>query len=98
MARIRTIQKPHQEGKNVTLSEARTVFRQLKLGGPANRPFVDDSLLKQIQNANGGSEKKVIKTKSRLSIVIAEMVGFTIAIRDGQDFVPVHITESMIGR
>jgi small subunit ribosomal protein S19 len=98
MARIRSILKPHVEGTNVTLSEARTVFRQLNLKTPPTGPFVDDQLLKQVQAMNERPEKKVIKTRSRLSRVIPEMVGHTIAIYNGRQFVPVHISEKMLGQ
>jgi small subunit ribosomal protein S19 len=96
MARIRTILKPYVEGKNVTLSEARSVFRQLNSN--VQGPFVEDQLLKQVQAMNEKREKKVIKTRSRLSTVIPEMVGHTIAIYNGREFVPVGISEKMVGR
>jgi small subunit ribosomal protein S19 len=98
MARIRTILKPHVEGTNVTLSEARSVFRQLNLKTPPTGPFVEDQLFKQVQAMNEKHEKKVIKTRSRLSRVIPEMVGHTIAIYNGRQFVPVHISEKMLGQ
>ena len=98
MARIRTILKPHVEGTNVTLSEARSVFRQLNLNKPPTGPFVEDQLFTQVQAMNEKREKKVIKTRSRLSRVIPEMVGHTIAIYNGRQFVPVHISEKMLGR
>ncbi len=96
MARIRTILKPHVEGTNVTLSEARSVFRQLNSN--VQGPFVEDQLLKQVQTMNEKREKKVIKTRSRLSTVIPEMVGHTIAIYNGRQFVAVQISEKMLGR
>jgi small subunit ribosomal protein S19 len=98
MARIRSIMKPHKEGKNVTLSEARSVFRQLNSNVPQTRPFVDDQLFKQVQTMNERREKKVIKTRSRLSRVIPEMVGHTIAVRNGREFVAIDISENMVGR
>ena len=96
MARIRTILKPHVEGTNVTYSEARSVFRQLNSN--AQGPFVEDQLFKQVQAMNAKREKKVIKTRSRLSTVIPEMVGHTIAIYNGSEFVAVGISENMLGR
>jgi small subunit ribosomal protein S19 len=96
MARIRSIMKPHKEGKNVTLSEARSVFRQLNSNSPG--PFVEDQLFKQVQSMNEKREKKVIKTRSRLSTVIPEMVGHTIAVRNGREFVAIDISENMVGR
>jgi small subunit ribosomal protein S19 len=66
--------------------------RSLKKG-----PFVDDHLLKKVDVLNGANEKKVIKTWSRRSTIIPEMVGHTIAVHDGRKHVPVYITESMVG-
>jgi small subunit ribosomal protein S19 len=96
MARIRSIMKPHIEGTNVTYSEARSVFRQLKSNSPG--PFVEDRLFKQVQSMNEKREKTVIKTRSRLSIVIPEMVGHTIAVRNGREFIAIDISENMVGR
>ena len=66
--------------------------RSLKKG-----PFVDDHLLKKVDDLNGKSEKRVIKTWSRRSTIIPDMVGHTIAVHDGRKHVPVYITESMVG-
>ena len=66
--------------------------RSLKKG-----PFVDTSLLEKIEVMNRGGDKKVIKTWSRRSTVIPEMVGHTIAVHDGRKHVPVYVTESMVG-
>ena len=66
--------------------------RSLKKG-----PFVDDHLLKKVDVLNDASEKRVIKTWSRRSTIIPEMVGHTIAVHDGRKHVPVYITESMVG-
>jgi len=60
-------------------------------------PFVDEHLLKKVEKANSGSEKRVIRTWSRRSTVIPEMVGLTIAVHDGRRHVPVYINESMVG-
>ena len=60
-------------------------------------PFVDESLLKKVEKANAGSDKRVIRTWSRRSTVIPEMVGLTIAVHDGRRHVPVYISESMVG-
>ncbi len=67
--------------------------RSLKKG-----PFVDEHLLKKIdeQNAKGGS-KNVIKTWSRRSTVIPDMLGHTIAVHDGRKHIPVFVTEGMVG-
>ena len=66
--------------------------RSLKKG-----PFVDGHLLKKVDDLNGANEKRVIKTWSRRSTIIPEMVGHTIAVHDGRKHVPVYITESMVG-
>ena len=66
--------------------------RSLKKG-----PFVDDHLLKKVDVLNEKGEKKVIKTWSRRSTIIPEMVGHTSAVHDGKKHVPVFISESMVG-
>ena len=66
--------------------------RSLKKG-----PFVDDHLLKKVDGLNSAGEKRVIKTWSRRSTIIPEMVGHTIAVHDGRKHVPVYCTESMVG-
>jgi len=66
--------------------------RSLKKG-----PFVDTHLLEKIEVMNRGAEKKVIKTWSRRSTVIPEMVGHTLAVYNGKKFVPVYVTENMVG-
>jgi small subunit ribosomal protein S19 len=60
-------------------------------------PFVDDHLLKAIQGMNARNEKKVHKTWSRRSTVTPEMVGHTVAVHNGKKFIPVYITENMVG-
>ena len=66
--------------------------RSLKKG-----PFVDTHLLEKIEVMNRGSEKKVIKTWSRRSTVVPEFVGHTLAVHNGKKFIPVYITENMVG-
>src|SRR5262245_10185989 len=66
--------------------------RSLKKG-----PFVDTSLLEKIEVMNRGTEKKVIKTWSRRSTVIPEFVGHTLAVHNGKKFIPVYVTENMVG-
>src|SRR5215472_12960240 len=66
--------------------------RSLKKG-----PFVDTHLLEKVEVMNSGSEKKVIKTWSRRSTVVPEMVGHTLAVHNGRKFIPVYITENMVG-
>jgi small subunit ribosomal protein S19 len=60
-------------------------------------PFVDDHLLEKIERANRSGDKRVIRTWSRRSTVIPEMVGHTLAVHDGRKHVPVYVTESMVG-
>jgi small subunit ribosomal protein S19 len=66
--------------------------RSLKKG-----PFVDTPLLEKIEAMNRGGEKRVVKTWSRRSTVVPEMVGHTLAVHNGRKFIPVYITENMVG-
>ncbi len=66
--------------------------RSLKKG-----PYVHDSLIKKIEKLNETQEKKVIKTWSRASMIIPDMLGHTIAVHNGKSHVPVYITEQMVG-
>ncbi len=66
--------------------------RSLKKG-----PFVDSHLLEKVQAMNRRNERKVLRTWSRRSTVIPEMVGHTIAVHNGKKFIPVYITENMVG-
>ena len=67
--------------------------RSLKKG-----PFIDLHLLEKVESMNRESEKKVIKTWSRRSTVVPEMVGHTIAVHNGRKFIPVYVTENMVGQ
>lgn len=60
-------------------------------------PFVDYHLLEKIQKMEKSREKKMIKTWSRRSVIIPEMVGFTIAVHNGNKHIPIYITENMVG-
>lgn len=60
-------------------------------------PFVDDHLFQKIESAESTGSKKVIKTWSRRSTIIPEMVGLTFAVHNGRNFVPVFVTEKMVG-
>jgi small subunit ribosomal protein S19 len=68
------------------------VARSIKKG-----PFIDDHLLKKLTTAIEKNDKKVIKTWSRRSTVLPEAVGLTFAVHNGKKFVPVYISENMIG-
>ena len=60
-------------------------------------PFVDEHLMKKVDDANKQGDKRIIKTWSRRSTVIPDMLGHTIAVHDGRKHVPVFISESMVG-
>ncbi len=60
-------------------------------------PFIDAKLLKKVEAVNQGGEKAVIKTWSRASTILPQMIGNTIAVHDGRRHVPVFITENMVG-
>ncbi len=60
-------------------------------------PFVDAKLLKRVEEMNEKNEKRVLKTWSRASTIFPQMVSHTIAVHDGRKFVPVYVTEDMVG-
>ena len=60
-------------------------------------PFIDEKLLKKVSEMGKGKKKKVIKTWSRRSVITPEFVGHTIAIHNGKQFIPVFISENMVG-
>ena len=66
--------------------------RSLKKG-----PFIDDSLMNKVSIAQETRSNKVIKTWSRRSTIIPEMVGLTLAVHNGRKFIPVFVTENMVG-
>ena len=66
--------------------------RSLKKG-----PFVEKGLLKKIETLNASNQKKVVKTWSRSSTIIPDFVGHTFAVHNGNKFIPVYITENMVG-
>jgi len=66
--------------------------RSLKKG-----PFVEESLMKRVDKMNAAGDKKVVKTWSRASMIIPEMLNHTIAVHNGKTHVPIYITEQMIG-
>jgi small subunit ribosomal protein S19 len=66
--------------------------RSLKKG-----PFIDGHLLKRIEDMNTRNDKKVVRTWSRRSTISPEMVGHTIAVHNGKKFIPVYVTENMVG-
>jgi small subunit ribosomal protein S19 len=66
--------------------------RSLKKG-----PFVDESLMKKVQAAKSSTKKEVIKTWSRRSTIYPDFIGLTFAVHNGKDFIPVYVTEDMVG-
>lgn len=72
--------------------EKKLMARSLKKG-----PYVEEALQQKIEKMNANSEHKVIKTWSRASMIIPDMLGHTIAVHNGKTHVPVYVTEQMIG-
>jgi small subunit ribosomal protein S19 len=68
------------------------VPRSIKKG-----PFIDDHLWKKVEKALDTKDKRVIKTWSRRLTILPEMVGLTFAVHNGRKFVPVYVTENMVG-
>ena len=66
--------------------------RSLKKG-----PFVDEHVMKKAQRAEDSGDKKIIKTWSRRSTILPEFIGLTFAVHNGRKFVPVYVTENMVG-
>ena len=66
--------------------------RSLKKG-----PFIDDHLLKKVNEAQASRSSRVIKTWSRRSTIVPEMVGITLAVHNGRKFIPVFVSENMVG-
>ena len=66
--------------------------RSLKKG-----PFIDSHLREKVEGMNARNEKKVIKTWSRRSTILPELIGHTIAVHNGRKFIPVYVTENMVG-
>ena len=66
--------------------------RSLKKG-----PFIDDSLLNKVEEMNRRQDRKIVKTWSRRSTISPDFVGHTIAVHNGKKFIPVFITENMVG-
>jgi small subunit ribosomal protein S19 len=60
-------------------------------------PYVEPRLLSRIERMNTGGEKKILKTWSRRSTVVPDMIGHTLAIHNGKKFIPIFITENMVG-
>ncbi|MEJ2684173.1 MAG: 30S ribosomal protein S19 [Candidatus Sulfobium sp.] len=66
--------------------------RSLKKG-----PFVEEKLAKKVHAMAASGEKKLIKTWSRRSVILPEFIGYTFAVHNGKKFIPVYVTENMVG-
>ena len=66
--------------------------RSLKKG-----PYCEESLLKKVEDMNQSGQKRVVKTWSRRSTIMPDMIGHTLAVHDGRKHIPVYITEDMVG-
>ena len=66
--------------------------RSLKKG-----PFIDEHLMKKVKALNEANKKEVIKTWSRRSTIYPEFIGHTFAVHNGKEFIPVYVTEDMVG-
>jgi len=66
--------------------------RSLKKG-----PFADDHLIRKVEVLNDKNEKKVVRTWSRRSTIVPDFIGHTIAVHNGKKFIPVYVTENMVG-
>ncbi len=66
--------------------------RSLKKG-----PYVDEKLMKKVTEMTSSGEKKLVKTWSRRSVILPEFIGFTFAVHNGKKFIPVYVTENMVG-
>lgn len=60
-------------------------------------PFIDDHLLKKVNESKAANDKKVIKTWSRRSTILPDMIGLTFAVHNGKKFIPVYVTDNMVG-
>jgi len=68
------------------------VARSIKKG-----PYVEEKLLEKVRRAEASGDRSVIKTWSRRSTVVPELIGFTFAVHNGKKFIPVFVTENMVG-
>jgi small subunit ribosomal protein S19 len=66
--------------------------RSLKKG-----PYIDEKLLERVEDLNRGRQKRVLKTWARRATIVPEFVGHTLAVHNGKKFIPVYITENMVG-
>jgi small subunit ribosomal protein S19 len=74
------------------VNEGASVARSIKKG-----PFIDDHLLRKVESLGTSGEKRIVRTWSRRSTITPEMVGHTFAVHNGRKFIPVYISENMVG-
>ncbi len=79
-------------GYDGIIEEEKKLSRSVKKG-----PFVDDHLMKKVLKVRETNDRRVIKTWSRRSMVVPDMVGLTFAVHNGRKFIPVFVTENMVG-
>ena len=92
-------------GARIQKSSPRAVDKAAPRGGVGQKmprslkkgPFIDGHLRKKVEGLNARNEKKVLKTWSRRSTILPDMIGHTLAVHNGKKFIPVYITEQMIG-
>jgi small subunit ribosomal protein S19 len=60
-------------------------------------PFTDDHLMKKVSDLNARSQKAVVKTWSRRSTIVPDFIGHTLGVHNGKKFIPVYVTENMVG-
>ena len=78
----------YQEGEEAVTA----MSRSLKKG-----PFTDDHLLKKVATLNSNNQKNVVRTWSRRSTIVPDFIGHTLAVHNGRKFIPVYVTENMVG-
>jgi small subunit ribosomal protein S19 len=86
------VRDPSYPASQQRKSELNTMSRSAKKG-----PFIDDHLMKKIEGMNQINDKKVLRTWSRRSTIHPDFVGHTIAVHNGRKFIPVYVTENMVG-
>jgi small subunit ribosomal protein S19 len=89
---LRTRTGDKSEIRNPKSSAEDTVPRSVKKG-----PFIDESLMKKVETMNASGDKKIVKTWSRRSTITPEFVGHTMAVHNGRKFIPVYVSENMVG-
>ena len=86
-----------RDGRSVVVYPEGTRGRSYAIRPFKKGPFVQDALLEKVDALNGRNEKRVVKTWSRASTILPEFVGHTFAVHNGNKFIPVYVTENMVG-